>query len=209
MVALTNVADPHNANALGAGVLLVWGLVDCFFGYRIFRVAVALLGALVLGLLAGGAAQQALGGGELTYWVAFAFGGLAGLVLSFAFYLFGVFLAGFSLGYVVVLGLLPFTGPVATLLIGAGAGVVCGLLALGLQRLFIAAATAFVGAFRVALAAAFFAERLDWQFYLRSPDQVPALLLGRWWISVLILGLGLFGLAVQLRREPKGKKNEG
>ncbi|HQF38091.1 MAG TPA: DUF4203 domain-containing protein [Opitutaceae bacterium] len=207
MDAIFGVANP--SYTIGAAVLLGWGLLDCFFGYRVFRLAVALLGALVLGLLATSAAGQWLGGGEVVSWVAFAVGAVLGLVLSFAFYLVGVFLAGFSFGYSVTLALVPFTGPAATVLIGAVAGTVCGLLALMMQRLLISAATAFGGAFRVALAAAFFFDGLDWQFYLHSPEQIPALLVGRWWVTVLTLGLGLIGLATQLRRpaagEPKKK----
>ncbi len=185
--------------AVGAGVLLLWGLVDCFFGYRIFRLAVGLIGAFVGALLVSGLVAQWLGGDELVYWISLATGAVLGAVLSFSFYLVGVFLAGFSLGYVVAVGLVPFTGPAVTLLAGAVAGAVTGLLALVLQRFLISAATAFGGAFRVALAAVFFVERLDWQFYLRSPDQIPALLVGCWWVPVLMFGLGLCGLLVQLR----------
>ncbi len=193
---------------IGAAVLLAWGLLDCFFGYLIFRIAVALLGALVLGMFATSALSQWFWDGEILYWVAFGGGALLGLLLSFAFYLVGVFLAGFSFGYAVVLGLVPFTGPEATVLLGAIAGAACGLLAMIMQRLIISAATAFGGAFRVALAAAFFVDGLDWQFFLRSPEQIPALLVGRWWIPVAMLGLGLCGLVVQLRSGPAGKKKE-
>ena len=193
---------------VGAAVLLIWGLLDCFFGYRIFRVAVGLLGGLVCGLLVSSAASQWFGGSEVAYWIAFAGGAVLGLVLSFAFYLVGVFLAGFSLGYVVAVALVPLTGPAVTLLTGAVAGAVCGLLALLLQRFLISAATAFGGAFRVALAAAFFFEQLDWQFYLRSPDQIPALLVGRWWVPVVMIGLGLCGLMVQLSSAPKRETAE-
>jgi len=191
--------------AVGAGVLLLWGLADCFFGYRIFRFAVALLGALVGGLLFSGAVAQWFAGNELLFWIAFAVGAVLGAVLSFLFYLVGVFLAGFSLGYVVAVGLVPFTGTAVTLLAGAVAGAAAGLLALLLQRFLISASTAFGGAFRVALAVAFFAEGLDWQIYLRNPDQIPALLVGRWWITVVMFGLGVFGLLVQLRSAPARK----
>lgn len=202
---VVNVGAVDSSYTLGAAVLLAWGLLDCFFGYRIFRVAVALLGALVLGLLVSGVVSQWFGGGELAYWAGFAGGAVLGLVLSFTFYLVGVFLAGFSFGYVVALGLVPLTGPAATLLLGAIAGAVCGLFALLLQRLLISAATAFSGALRIALAAAFFFEGMDWQFYLRSPDQIPALLAARWWVPVLTLALGLCGLIVQWRNKPAGK----
>ncbi len=209
MVALTTAAEAANPDMIGAAVLLGWGLLDCFFGYRIFRVAVALLGALVVGLFVAGLATQWFGSGDLVFWTSFAGGAVLGFVISFAAYLVGVFLAAFSFGYVLVLGLSPVLGTSATLLVGALAGAVCGVLALVMQRLFVSAATAFTGAFRVALALAFFLEGLDWQYYLRSPEQVPALIAGRWWVAAVILGLGLVGLAVQLRTAPKGKKTEG
>ncbi len=194
--------------AVGAGVLILWGLIDCFFGYRVFRFAVALMGALVGALLLSGAAAQWAGGNELAYWIFFGLGAVLGAILSFSFYLVGVFLAGFSLGYVVAVGLVPFTGPAVTLLAGALAGAVTGLLALVLQRFLISAATAFGGAFRVALGVAFFVEQLEWQPFLRSPDRVPALLVDRWWITAVMFGLGLCGLIVQLRRAPARKAVE-
>lgn len=207
MDVMAGVADP--SYAIGAAVLLGWGLLDCFFGYRIFRVAVALLGALVLGLMATMIAAQA-GLGDVACWVALAVGALVGLVLSFSLYLVGVFLAGFSLGFVVVLSLVPFTGPAATQLIGAVAGVVCGLLALVLQRLLICAATSFGGAFRVVLATAYFVEGIDWQVCFLNPEMTPSLLATRWWFPVLMLGLGLCGLLVQLRnsKSRRGKSDD-
>jgi hypothetical protein len=189
-------ASPDSTKTIGAAVLLGWGLLDCFWGYRIFRLAVALIGALVLGLVASG--WIAPGASPVWFWCAFGLGAVVGLVVSFAFYLVGVFLAGFALGCTVVLGLVPFLGPAASMLVGAIAGVVTGLLALVLQRLLISAATAFSGALRIVLAGAFFLENLDWQFYLRTPAQIPALLTSHWWLSLVLLGLGLFGLMVQL-----------
>lgn len=201
-------AGLDSSYTIGAAVLLLWGLVDCFFGYRIFRFAVGLIGAMVGALLISGAVAQWFPGNEPAYWIAFASGAIVGAVLSFSFYLVGVFLAGFSLGYVVAVGLVPVTGPAVTLLAGAVAGAVTGVLALLLQRVLISAATAFGGSFRVALAAAFFVDKLDWQFYLRSPDQIPALLVGRWWVTVLMFGLGVCGLLVQLRSAPAHKQIE-
>ena len=196
MDVMAGVVEP--SNMIGAAVILGWGLLDCFFGYRIFRVAVALLGALVLGLLATAAAGQA-GCSEVVCWVALAVGAVVGLVLSFALYLVGVFLAGFALGYVVVLSLVPFTGMAAMQLIGAAAGALCGLLAMVMHRYLICAATAFNGAFRVALATACFIDGVDWQVCFRSPELTPSLLISRWWFPVLTFGLGLVGLIVQLR----------
>lgn len=202
------LGDVNPSILAGAAVLLAWGLLDCFFGYRIFRVAVALLGAVVLGLFATSAVAQWVGGNEVLFWAALIVGALLGLTLSFAFYLVGVFLAGFSFGYVLAIGLVPVTGPGVTLLVGAVAGAVCGLLAMLLQRLFVTAATAFSGSFRVALALAFFIDGIDWRPFVRNPDQIPSLFVGRWWVPLLMLGLGLFGFLVQLRSTPAGKKTD-
>jgi len=83
--------------------------------------------------------------------------------------------------------------------VGAVAGAVCGLLAMVMQRFLICAATAFGGAFRVALAAACFVDGVDWQACFRNPELTPSMLASRWWVPVLMLGLGLCGLLVQLR----------
>lgn len=202
MDALAEMAEP--TNTIGAAVLLIWGLVDCFFGYRIFRVAVALLGALVVGLLATGAAGQA-GYSEAVCWVALAVGAVVGLVLSFSLYLVGVFLAGFSLGYVAMLGLVSVTGTAAIQLAGAVAGAVCGLLALMMQRYVICAATAFGGAFRVMLVLAYYVDGVDWLAFFRNPEAMPAMIASRLWFPVGMLCIGLFGLVVQLRSTGSGR----
>jgi len=205
MFALTQTdPDPRTA---GAVVLLLWGLADCFWGYRIFRFAIALLGALAGGwLLAAGAAQ--LGAGEGLRWAGFAVGALLGAVLSWGIYRVGVFVLGFAFGFTVAISLLPVMGDSLLLVVAGAVGLAAGLLALALQRVLLAAATAWSGAFRLALAAAFFFDRLDWQLYLRDPDQIPALVVVRPWISLVTLGVSAVGFLYQISRPDPARRRE-
>ena len=206
MFALTQTS-PSETRTAGAVVLLLWGLADCFWGYRIFRVAIALLGALAGGwLLAAGAAQ--LGAEEAVRWIAFAVGALLGAGLAFGFYLVGVFVLGFAFGFSVAVSLLPVMGDSLLLIVGAAVGVAAGFLALALQRVLLAATTAWSGAFRIALAAAFFVERLDWQLYLRDPTQIPTLVQLRPWISIVTLVVGVLGFLCQLSQGRAARREE-
>src|SRR5450432_641784 len=61
---------------------LAWGILDCFFGYRVFKVTLALVGGF-LGALAGEAAAQALGWGPGGTIAISLVGGLLGAGLAF------------------------------------------------------------------------------------------------------------------------------
>jgi hypothetical protein len=78
-----------------ATVLIVGGLVACFFGYRLFKFVLGIFG-FILGALA---ASSIWGASDTTYMVITALlGGIAGALLLLAAYFIGVALVGAGLG---------------------------------------------------------------------------------------------------------------
>lgn len=188
---------------------IAWGLLDCFLGYRLFKVTVAVLGGF-LGATAANLAATALGLGHVAILTAMAVGLLIGAALAFLLYLGAVFLTGCGFGAVLGILLLAHWSQVAAVLGGCVLGVVCGFLALKLQRTLIILSTSLLGAFRAALALTFFTDRMDWAYYLRQPEQIPALLEGNGWMLPAIVALATIGTIVQfqiLSRKKRGDRD--
>lgn len=193
---------------------ITWGVVDCFFGYRLFKVTLALLGAIVGAWLGQTVAQQ-LGARQAVEIAAVIVGALAGGVLAFLLYLAAVFVAGFGFGATLGLLLLANYHQMVALLTGLVLGVIGGFLAVKVQRVLIVLSTSLVGAFRAILALSYFTSQLDWLFYFRHPDQMPALIQGNPWMFPAILALAVVGVIAQLElggapatAKPKAKDKE-
>jgi len=122
------------------------GTVMCFFGRRLFKLALGLFGALLGGYLAALAGFRLSDGNEAVALFCGLTGGVLGGVLMVAIYLLGVFVAGATLGGILA----------AVFTLGAGAderviaisvvAAVGGFLALFVQRFIITVATALNGA---------------------------------------------------------------
>jgi hypothetical protein len=182
-----------------AGVLLVGGVVACFFGYRLFRFVLAIFG-FILGALA---ASSVFGAGDTVPMLAAAIGGgIIGAGLLFAAYFVGVALVGAGLGALVanlafsVSGRDPHFLVIALCALAGAAG------SMYLQRYFIVIGTAFGGAWtlivgamaligdRAAMAAALSGD--VWVAYPLNPAP------GQRWVPVAWVILGLIGTGVQL-----------
>lgn len=175
---------------------LVWGLLDCFFGYRIFKITVGLLGA-VIGAILGQMAARATGLGAGWELGALAAGALLGAGLAFLLYLVGVFLSGFSFGAVLAMLLLAHFDRMVALLGALVVGIVGGVAAVKLQRVVIILATALTGSFRAVLALMYFTTQLDWPFYFSQPQQLPALIDTNGWVLPAVLVLAAVGSIAQ------------
>ena len=180
-------------------VLLVGGIVSCFFGYRLFRIVLAIFG-FILGALAASSIFGVSDTGPML--AAAAVGGLIGAGILIAAYFLGVALIGAGLGAMAA-NLFFAAGdrdPHFLLLVFlsmAGAAA-----AMYLQRYFIIVGTGFGGAWTMivgtmalignprALAAA--AAGDVWVAYPLNPapDQQ--------WLPIAWLALGAVGTAVQL-----------
>lgn len=193
-----------------SAAFIAWGVLDCFFGYRVFKITLAVLGGLI-GVVGGQAAGVALGFGQTGVLVALIAGGLVGAGLAFLLYIAAVFVAGFGFGATLGILLLSHLHQIAALLSGCVLGIIGGFLAVKVQRVLIMLSTALLGAFRAVLATAYFTSQIDWLFYFRQPDQLPALIDSKPWMLPSILALAAIGVMAQLglgsgeKTKPKGK----
>ncbi len=193
---------------ISAGTI-AWGVLDVFFGYRVFKVTLAVMGGLI-GLAAGHALATALGLGPGAVTAALIIGALLGAGLAFLLYIAAVFVAGFGFG--ATLGMLLFANyhHMVALLTGVVLGIIGGFLAVKVQRVLIILSTSLLGSFRAILALSFFTSQIDWLFYYKQPDQMPALIEGNSWMFPSIIALAAVGVIAQLElggaKEPKKSK---
>ena len=189
--------------------MIAWGLLDCFLGYRVFKMTVALWG-IVAGAGLGHAAAVAMGwtmAGQIGALVA---GALVGGGLAFMLYLGAVFVAGLFFG--LTLGMLLFANfnPNLAFVAGCGLGIISGFVSIKLQKVLLILATALLGSFRALLALMYFTNHTDWDYYLfQQPRQIPALIDGTAWLLPAVLTLAAAGIIAQfeLNGEDPAKKN--
>jgi hypothetical protein len=186
---------------------ITWGLLDCFFGYRVFKITLALLGGL-LGAAAAHLASTAMGLGPLGQTIALIAGGIFGAGLAFLLYIAAVFVAGFGFGATLGILLLSNVHQMVALLSGCVLGIVGGFLAVKAQRILIMLSTSLLGAFRAVLAMAYFTNSVDWLYYFRQPDQMPALIDGNPWMLPAILALAVVGVFAQFGLGGSGGKKK-
>ena len=181
-----------------AVVLLVGGIVATFFGYRLFRIVLAIFGFI------GGAvlASSVVGTGETGPMLAAALvGGLLGAGVLIAAYFVGVALMGAGLG--AVLANLAFSAaerdPHFLVIVFASMAGAVG--AIYLQRYFIIVGTSFGGAWTILIGAlalaghrAALAAAAGDVWVLYPLDPAP----GRQWLPAAWIGLSLVGVAVQM-----------
>ena len=125
------------------------GVVYCFFGYRIFRIILGILGFIGGASVAAAVAFDIFGREQVVLIVAGLVGGIIGAVLMVVLYFIGIFLLGAWLGS--LLGVLLTGGgesTVATVIILVLA-VIGGIVALMLQKLMIILSTALSGAWAI------------------------------------------------------------
>lgn len=175
---------------------IMFGLLELFFGFRIFRVLVVIAGAFV-GFYYGPMLATALGGSAPDARAAVIFAILGAVILGLlAWFVFSavVFLWGASIGY--SLGLAAFSYAALPALLIA---VAFGILAVLFQRFLIVLLTSLNGAWLVAASGAFFLG------FLALP---PGLYLDRSWplpanlrvpLLIITLLLAILGSIVQFR----------
>ena len=190
---------PATYQTPAALVLLLGGAVSCFFGYRSFRIVLAIFGFIIGALIPSSFPAMS------STWAMLAaalVGGLIGAGVLFAAYFVGVALVGAGLGAVAANLMFSATGQephflvlVLMTLLGAAA-------AMYLQRYFIIVGTAFGGAWTLIVgAAALFGDKTAlaaaaandvWVAYPLNPAP------GRGWVKLAWIVLGLIGATVQL-----------
>jgi hypothetical protein len=191
---------------ISAGAI-AWGLLDCFCGYRVFKVTLAILGGL-LGMFFGQAAGAALGMGAAGEIGGLVVGGLLGAALAFLLYIVAVFVAGFGFGATLGVLLLTHYNHMVALLSGCVMGVIGGFLAVKLQKVLILLSTALLGSFRTILALSYFTSRMDWLYYFQQPQHIPVLIDNNAWMFPSILVLAVVGVIVQFELGGSSQKKK-
>src|SRR5262245_46362038 len=134
---------PASYQIPAAAVLLLGGVVSCFFGYRFFRIVLALGGFIVGALLASSIMAASNPTGML---IAAGVGGLIGAGILCAAYFVGVLLVGAGLGALVANLAFSAANNFPHLLVVVGCAIAGAVAAMYLQRWFIIVGTGFGGA---------------------------------------------------------------
>lgn len=187
------------------GVLILWGLIDCFFGYRVFRLTLIFMFAIALSALGAWAGHYFQPGNSLWITVGFGAGFILGGVFSIFFYKIAVSALGALLGLALVTPWISGMDEWVQLLSLGMAAAVCAWLALLVVELMVKIATAVTGSLRIVYGVWFFLggppvlERM-YQGEAIEPQvsaSTPAL--------VAFLALAVAGFAVQMRRSRRSK----
>src|SRR3954462_9516335 len=190
---------PASYQIPAAIVLLSGGVVSCFFGYRLFRIVLALFG-FIIGALAASSIMAA--SNPTAMLIAAGVGGLIGAGILFAAYFVGVTLVGAGLGALAANLAFSASHHQPHVLVVVVCSIAGAAAAMYLQRWFIIVGTGFGGAWtilvgvlavlgdRKAMAAA--AAQDVWVVYPLNPAP------GQAWIFWAWLLLGAVGMAVQL-----------
>jgi hypothetical protein len=182
-----------------AALLLLGGIISCFFGYRLFRTVLAIFGFIVGGMLASsifGVSNTTL---MLVAWIVG--GAIGAFILIFAYFL-GVALAGAAIGAAVANLMFSIGNRDPRVLVVIACSVAGAIAAMYLQRYFIIVFTAFGGAWTMIVGAmALVGDRQAlraaaagdvWVAYPLDPAP------GQRWVVVVWILLSLIGAAVQL-----------
>jgi hypothetical protein len=134
---------------LAAPVAIIVGLLACFWGYRIVKIVLGIMGFMA-GAAGGWTLALSLAPGHNSIaLVCAAIGGVLGAILCIWLFYFGIFLLGASAGAVVAAAVFGGTGHQAQPLLILIVAVAFGLLALVLQKFMIVVCTAFSGSYLV------------------------------------------------------------
>jgi hypothetical protein len=179
----------------GAIILGLLGIVECFFGYRFFRLVLAVIGFFIG---AGFAIALVNSDQALINALVGLVGGVIGATLFYYLYFIGTFLAGIALGGTVAAVLaanLNLTSNVTNIVVIVGA-VIGGILGIIFSKYIIMLSTAFTGATQIIYALLLllpglrFVQRANQvEFRLDQPQTLI--------VTLVILILAAIGFAVQ------------
>ena len=209
----------NNLNALATHLhvplVLIAGLVICFFGQRLVKLTLGLVG-FVAGAVAGWAAAGALAPNNNTAMLlSIIVGGIIVAVLCFWLFHVGIFIVGAGAGAVATAAVSRALGqpvqPLTILIVAVAVGVV----ALLLQKFMLVLCTAFVGSYLITAAVVHYLNGLEqvhplWfdKLALKSADHLAYVALGLW-VVFGILGMRFqYGGKKKEKAAPAEKKSE-
>jgi hypothetical protein len=177
------------------GFIVLWGLLDCFFGFRIFRATLKILGAFVFAVLGASIALSIVPGSVPILIVSCLVGLILGFIVGWYIYKVGIVALAICGGFIL---LAPFASSLGSnaVLIQCGVALFAGVLAFFLLEPVIIASTALTGAYRVMFGLMFFLGGPNLIDYIRgaksfeklltSVDKLPMIL------TLLLAAVGMF-----------------
>lgn len=198
---------PPNVALAIAVVVVGFGLLNCFFGYRLFRYLLPMAG-FVLGAAGGGLMGLHLGG-QTAALVAGIIGGVGVAILAATLYLAVVFLFGAAIGAAGGYFFIWQAHTPRALAAIAAAAIVCGIVAVVIHRLAIILFTALAGA--EGIVAVFLFRHLqnnnvDPLTLIRRREDLPAAARKYWPFIACALALAVAGIVVQFRYTARKKE---
>ena len=204
VIGMSAGADPSVAStqigqwiyAAAAVIAIVAGAMNCFFGYRIFKLLLAMWGFIL-----GAGAGVALGMmGEALVWIIVGgiLGGIAGIFLMLLLYYVVVFLLGGYVGMTAGVAISASLG-IAPTWISAAAALAGGILAIIFQRTLIIIGTALTGAANVAWGIFSLADRMPelTQDIVTDQNALRQWIEANWDILLAWLAIAAAGIIVQ------------
>jgi hypothetical protein len=195
---------PENIIKLFLGIAILIGALECFFGYKIFKTILGLIGFLIGAALGAGIAY-AQSGDKIFTLLAGIVGGLIGAGLLVALYFVGVFLIGALLGGILVEMLYRLSNHDPVLVVIITVAIIVGVIAVIFQKLMIIVSTSFSGSWMVVNGLAYFfinaGSPTDIGTFLRSGGSNSYIIL------LCAIALGIIGAVIQYRSTPTLKRN--
>ena len=194
--------QPVAAQISALGVCVA-GILICFWGYRLLKLTLGLLG-FIAGAYAGWQLSVSVLDANNAMALVCAFvGGLIGMALYLWLYFLGIFLLGATAGAIVAAAFFNGTAHQPQPLVVLAVSVGFGLIALMAQKFMIVAATAFSGAYLIAASLwPFIAAQNPSRIWL-DPTHVPPLGSLGYAALAIWLVLGVAGTSFQFRGGPR------
>ncbi|MCL4244569.1 MAG: DUF4203 domain-containing protein [Candidatus Dadabacteria bacterium] len=184
-----------------AAIAVAAGLVECFFGYRIFRFILGVAGFVAAAVFFGSLGYELSGGSEPVSIIAGLAGGVLGACLLYYLYIIGVFFLGAVLGFTIAMYVFSLINVDVIPAVLYGAAIISGALAAVFQKPMLVIATAFGGSFAAVTGGAYILYR---NFYPLDPGFLGNLGEDQLYRMAMIwFALGVFGLVVQLMTLPR------
>ncbi len=184
-----------------ATIAVAAGLVECFFGYRIFRFILGVAGCVAAAVFFGSLGYELSGGSEPVSIIAGLAGGVLGACLFYYLYIIGVFFLGAILGFTIAMYVFSLMNMDVIPAVLYGAAIISGALAAVFQKPMLIIAPAFGGSFAAVTGGAYILYR---NFYPLDPGFLGNLEEDQLYRMAMIwFALGVFGLVVQLMILPR------
>lgn len=191
--------------------LVLWGLLDCFFGFRIFRATLKILMAFAFAVLGASVAARIMPGSVPAFLVAGVVGLIVGFVVGWYLYKAGVVVMALFGGFVLSAPFVAGMGANA-FLAQCGVALVAGVVAFFLLEPIVIASTALTGAYRVLFGVLFFMGGQNLMDYIEGGASYEDLFLGMdkvpMYATLLLAALGGFVQFSAWRREGRPAKEE-